>query len=140
MTNTPHPNHARRAAMIAGLAGALAVATGAFGAHGLKDALTPERLAWWYTGADYHLAHALLLVGLALHAGLASTNRHLRWAFVAVTSGIAIFSGSLYAMALTEMRWLGAVTPIGGSAFIAGWVLVAIGLNRNEKPRGAAHD
>jgi uncharacterized membrane protein YgdD (TMEM256/DUF423 family) len=107
----------------------LAVALGAFGAHGLKSRVTPELLAIFETGVRYHMYHALALLavgwqversasGLAVAAG---------WLFVA---GIVVFSGSLYAMTLTGARWLGAVTPIGGVCFIAGWALLAVAAAR----------
>ena len=103
--------------------GALAVAIGAFGAHGLRDMVTPDQLQVFETGVRYHFYHALALVlvgvfGLATSTGATGAA----WSFVA---GIAIFSGSLYVMTLTGMRWLGAITPIGGVAFIVGWVLFA---------------
>ncbi len=107
--------------------GFLAVAFGAFGAHGLKSRLAPladgaDRLAWWNTGAQYHLAHAL---ALALAAGLFGDTWLGRAACVAFSVGIALFSGSLYTMTLTGVRWLGAVTPIGGLGMLAGWALLA---------------
>ena len=115
-------------ARIALVAGSLlvfaAVALGAFGAHALKARLTPDLQGVWQTAVQYHAWHALALlaVGLVLlsrpqaGAGLAG------WLFVA---GIVLFSGSLYAMALTGVRSLGAVTPFGGAAFLAGWLAFA---------------
>lgn len=105
--------------------GGLGVAFGAFGAHGLKARVTPDLLTIWETGAHYHLIHALALIatawaiqrfpgGLSVAAG---------WCFLL---GIVIFSGSLYTLAFTGMRWLGAITPIGGVLFIVGWVLLAL--------------
>lgn len=107
--------------------GFLAVAFGAFGAHGLKARLGSladgaERLEWWKTAAQYHLAHAL---ALALAAGLFGESRLGRAACVAFAVGIALFSGSLYTMTLTGVRWLGAVTPLGGLAMLTGWALLA---------------
>lgn len=103
---------------------ALSVAAGAFGAHGLKARLTPDLLAVFETGARYHMYHALALlaVGLVAHLrphGLVTASG---WAF---TVGILVFSGSLYVLALSGVRWLGAITPIGGVAFIVGWALLA---------------
>lgn len=104
----------------------LAVILGAFGAHGLKSRLTTEQLAWWHTGVEYHAYHALglLLIGLLLipHAPALAGVRYSGWLLQA---GILVFSGSLYAMALGAPRWFGAITPIGGLAFIAGWGLLA---------------
>ena len=93
----------------------LAVALGAFGAHGLKTRLTAERLATFHTGAQYQMYHALALVLVGL---LGSRFAVAGWAFVA---GTILFSGSLYALCLTDVRALGAVTPFGGVAFLVGW-------------------
>jgi uncharacterized membrane protein YgdD (TMEM256/DUF423 family) len=112
-------------ALAAGL-GFLAVALGAFGAHGLSSRLSAladgaQRLDWWKTAAHYHLAHALA-VGLA--AGVCGEARSGRWACLVFTAGIALFSGSLYTMTLGGPRWLGAVTPLGGLCLLAGWILL----------------
>lgn len=101
---------------------ALGVMTGAFGAHGLKRRLEPEALAWWTTGAQYHLLHAVGAVALTA----SGDDPGLARAATLLLVGVCVFSGSLYAMALTGVRRLGAVTPIGGVALIAGWVLAAI--------------
>src|SRR5688572_27124887 len=111
----------------AGILGFLGVALGAFGAHGLKGWLAPmadgaERLAWWNTGVQYHLWHALLLVGMAL---LPST-KVTRVGGALCVAGIALFSGSLYVMTLTGIKILGAVTPFGGLAFLGAWVCVVV--------------
>ena len=93
-----------------------AVALGAFGAHALKPALDRNGLTEvWHTAAFYHFVHAIALFALGLFAG---ARRGPAWLFIA---GIFVFSGSLYLMALTDMRWLGAITPIGGLCFLAGW-------------------
>jgi uncharacterized membrane protein YgdD (TMEM256/DUF423 family) len=126
------PTPSRLTAIVAGLTGALGVATGAFGAHGLKQSLTPERLAWWHTGADYHLLHAIVLLAVAVAFGARTQHRLVKVAFWLMVGGIAVFSGSLYAMALTDVRALGAITPIGGTALIAAWVLLAVGLHRKH--------
>jgi uncharacterized membrane protein YgdD (TMEM256/DUF423 family) len=111
---------------IGAVMGALGVAAGAFGAHGLKGRLTPEMLAVFETGVRYHLVHALALLAVAW----AATRWESRaipaagWLFVA---GVILFSGSLYAMCLTGVRALGAITPVGGVAFILGWLLLAWG-------------
>ena len=99
----------------------LAVALGAFGAHGLKSRVSAEMLAVWQTAVLYHLVHALglLLVGLlALHLPV----RAVGWA---LQGGIVLFSGSLYLMVLTGIRPLGMITPLGGVAFLVGWLLLA---------------
>ena len=118
----------RLAAVAAGL-GAVAVALGAFGAHGLEGAVTPERLETWRTGAQYHLAHALAGVAAGVLAALrGSAAAH--WAGRLFLAGIALFSGSLYALVLLDLPVLGAVTPLGGVAFIAGWAALATALWR----------
>jgi uncharacterized membrane protein YgdD (TMEM256/DUF423 family) len=102
----------------------LAVALGAFGAHGLRGRVAPELLDVFETGARYHMYHALALLAVAWACsrwpGAAPVAAG--WLFVA---GIVLFSGSLYLMTLTGQRWLGAVTPIGGLAFLLGWALLA---------------
>ena len=109
--------------VVAGVAGFLAVALGAFGAHGLTKHLAPlsdgaQRLEWWKTAALYHLTHAL---ALALSAGLVGESRAGRVACLAFCIGIILFSGSLYMMTLTGTRWLGAITPLGGLSLLVGW-------------------
>lgn len=104
--------------------GGLAVAAGAFGAHALEDRLSVEALAWWQTAAHYHLAHALALVLVGLAAARGS-SRWLTLAGVGFASGVVLFSGSLYALALTGARWLGAVTPAGGLLLLVGWAGLA---------------
>ena len=98
----------------------LAVALGAFAAHGLKSRLAPDLLAVFEVGVRYQMYHALALLAVAWAAtrwpGTAVTAGG--WLFVA---GTVIFSGSLYVLSLTGVRWLGAITPIGGLAFLAGW-------------------
>ena len=103
----------------------LAVALGAFGAHGLEGRTDdPKALEWWQTAADYHFGHglALLLFGLAVHGGAIRSS----WVGRLFLVGSVIFSGTLYAMALGAPRWFGAITPIGGTALIAGWVVFAV--------------
>jgi uncharacterized membrane protein YgdD (TMEM256/DUF423 family) len=111
------------------LLAAVAVAAGAFGAHALAAHLTPERLATWETAARYHMYHSLALVLLGI-VGARWTGPLLTaagWLFIA---GILVFGGTVYALALGAPRWLGAVTPLGGLAFIAAWVLFAVGVAR----------
>jgi uncharacterized membrane protein YgdD (TMEM256/DUF423 family) len=103
-------------ALLAGLG----VAFGAFGAHGLKGMLDAERLGWWQTAVQYQVWHGLALVALA-----AAPAERVRLPAALLGAGAVIFSFSLYLMALTNVRWLGAVTPLGGLAMIAGWALLA---------------
>jgi uncharacterized membrane protein YgdD (TMEM256/DUF423 family) len=111
--------------VVGSLLGACGVALGAFGAHGLKARLDPAMLAVFETAVRYHLTHALALLAVAWAAerwpGTPVTAAG--WLFVA---GIVIFSGSLYLLVLTGARWLGAVTPLGGLALIAGWCALAL--------------
>jgi uncharacterized membrane protein YgdD (TMEM256/DUF423 family) len=112
---------------IGAVAGALGVGLGAFGAHGLRSRLSPDMLAVFETGVRYHLYHALALIMAALLLGreqfqgsrLVTSSG---WLFVA---GIVLFSGSLYVLAVTGIRGLGAITPLGGVAFLLGWALLA---------------
>ena len=104
---------------------AAAVALGAFGAHALKARVGPDAIAVWQTAVNYHAWHALGLFGvgvLRMQFPRARGLRHATWLFVA---GIALFSGSLYALALGAPATVGIVTPFGGVAFIAGWLLLA---------------
>ncbi|WP_020164027.1 DUF423 domain-containing protein [Methyloversatilis discipulorum] len=121
---------ARRFLFFAALTGALAVMLGAFGAHALKARLDENMLAVWQTAVQYHFWHALALglVGLlAIHLRDSGALRVAGWLMLL---GIVVFSGSLYAMALSGVRALGMVTPLGGLAFIAGWLVLAIAVRR----------
>ena len=122
---------ARASFVAAALFGAAAVLLGAFGAHGLVERVSPERLLVWETGAQYQFYHALAL--LALSSG-ALRGRWTRWHGLAALgwiTGIVVFSGSLYLLVLLDMGWLGAVTPIGGVAFVVGWLML-LGAARSE--------
>lgn len=109
----------------AAFGGASGVALGALGAHGLQPLLDARALGWWQTAVQYQVWHALALLGTGV---LAAQRPHvvLRIALLAFMAGIVVFAGSLYAMALGAPRWLGAVTPLGGLALIAGWVALGI--------------
>lgn len=124
------PATARLFLSLGSISAALAVMFGAFGAHALRARLTPDMLAVYHTGSQYHFYHAfgLILIGLiALHLPELAFLRAAGWLMVA---GTVLFSGSLYLLAVTGNRWLGAVTPLGGLAFIAAWILLAISLLR----------
>lgn len=100
-----------------------AVIAGAFGAHGLKNLLDEYGLQIWHTAAFYHLTHALALVILGLFERQLQTKLNIpHYAF---GLGIFLFSGSLYALALSGVKWLGAITPLGGTAFLVGWLALA---------------
>ena len=104
---------------------ALAVAIGAFGAHGLKSHLSTEMLVTYKTGVEYHFYHALglLLVGVLAYL---MPSSYLRLSAIFLSLGIILFSGSLYVLAVSGIKWLGAITPLGGVSFIAGWVLLFV--------------
>jgi len=101
----------------------LAVVFGAFGAHALKAKLGNDLMQVYKTGVEYHFYHALglLLVGI-LSFHMPST--FINWSAFCLTAGVVIFSGSLYLLAITGIKWLGAITPLGGLSFIAGWILL----------------
>ncbi len=111
--------------MIGALSGAIGVAAGAFGAHALRDTVEPRLLEVFETAARYQMYHALALVAVGLVASRWPTNllATAGWLFVV---GTLFFSGSLYAMTFTGIRALGAVTPVGGVCFIAGWLCLAV--------------
>src|SRR5262249_29209186 len=106
------------------LNGFLVEALGAFGAHALRARLEPDLLATFETGVRYHAYHALALLAVGLWAR-ETPSRALSWAGALMVLGIVLFSGSLYALALTRVRALGMVTPLGGLAFLAAWALLA---------------
>jgi uncharacterized membrane protein YgdD (TMEM256/DUF423 family) len=116
----------------AGVSGVLAIAGGAFGAHALRDRITPEALGWFETGVRYHLVHTLALFGTGLAAGSVAESAR-RFSAGLFAAGIVLFSGSLYAMALGGPRVLGAVTPLGGMAWIAAWALLTWGSVRGRR-------
>jgi uncharacterized membrane protein YgdD (TMEM256/DUF423 family) len=104
----------------------LAVALGAFGAHGLRGRLSPDMLQVFETGVRYNFYHALALFVV----GWLSETHPSQWitgAGIAFTIGVFVFSGSLYVLSLSGVKWWGAVTPIGGLAFLIGWLLLAVG-------------
>ena len=115
--------------MLGAILGFIGVAAGAFGAHALRDRLPADMLQVFETGARYQLMHALALVGVAL-AGTRSAGRALATAGWMFAAGIVLFSGSLYALALTGTRAWGAVTPLGGLCLLAGWAALAVALRR----------
>jgi len=106
---------------------ALGVIIGAFGAHGLKSRVTPDLLQVYKTGVEYHFYHALglLLIGVL---SFSMPSSYLDMAALFLVAGILIFSGSLYVLAITGIKWIGAITPIGGLSFIVGWILVVVGI------------
>jgi uncharacterized membrane protein YgdD (TMEM256/DUF423 family) len=115
---------------LASVAMLLAVALGAFGAHALKSRLSADMTGVWQTAVQYHAWHALALFGLGLLMLHWPERTDLGIAAWLLVAGIVLFSGSLYALALSGVRGLGAVTPIGGLAFLAGWAVLAWAIAR----------
>lgn len=113
-----------------------AVALGAFGAHGLKERLTPDLLAIFEVGVRYQFYHGLALLALSVGGDVLWQGHWPRRAAVAWLVGVLVFSGSLYLLAITGLRWLGAITPIGGVALILGWIFVVLSA-REWRRRGA---
>jgi len=117
--------------LLGSILGFLGVGLGAFGAHALKARLAPELLVIFETGVRYQMYHALALLAVGLAAprlGEATARR----SGLAFTFGVLIFSGTLYALALTGVRWLGAVTPVGGVLLLFGWLNMAMAFGRRE--------
>ncbi len=119
-------NHGRIFMVAGALSGFISVAAGAFGAHALKERLEAGLLAVFETGSRYQMYHALALLATAWAASqsMSAVVRSAGWCFI---GGTLLFSGSLYLLALTGTRWWGAITPIGGLLFLAGWLLLAWG-------------
>jgi uncharacterized membrane protein YgdD (TMEM256/DUF423 family) len=111
---------------------ALGVAFGAFGAHIVEGMLTPDRFDVYQTAVQYHFYHALGLILIGALSQHLDETKWLRWSGWLITAGVVIFSGSLYLLTLTDTGWLGAITPIGGAAFIAGWICFAIGVLKSK--------
>lgn len=116
----------RRWMMLGAVMTMLSVAIGAFGAHMLKDTIGPAAIATYETGVQYHMIHALGLLIIGLTAGQLGASTKLKWAARLLFIGIIVFSGSLYVLSISGIKILGAITPIGGVAFIAGWLLLAL--------------
>lgn len=118
------PNH--KNVQLTALLGFFAVALGAFGAHGLDETLRQhDTIETWKTASHYHLAHAIVLLVLSMMGSGGRKVNEAAWQ--CFFFGIVIFSGSLYVLSVTGMKWLGAITPIGGLLLMAGWLLTALG-------------
>jgi uncharacterized membrane protein YgdD (TMEM256/DUF423 family) len=118
-------------ALIVGIAGASAVALGAFGAHALRGVIDDHGLEIWHTGVEYHFWHALALFAAVVGLPL---GRSRSVAIILFALGIVLFSGSLYALALGAPRLVGLVTPVGGLAFMGGWAAAGLALRRRSAP------
>ncbi len=104
----------------------LAVALGAFGAHGLKSVLSPDKLAVYNTGVQYQMYHALGLILVAILADKFGGSSLINWSGWSMFIGILLFSGSLYALSMTGIKFFGPITPLGGVAFLLGWILLFV--------------
>lgn len=112
--------------IIGAINAALAVGLGAFGAHGLESRLSERMLETFKTGVQYHMYHALGLIGIALAADKIQSTGLIQWAGWLMFAGIVLFSGSLYVLSLSGIKILGAITPLGGVAFITAWILLIV--------------
>ena len=117
--------------ILSGVLGFLAVAFGAFGAHALKSKVSDSDLVIWHTAVQYQFYHALAL-GLVILLNERVHAKYLWWAGALFVFGSVVFSGSLYTLVLTQQRWLGAVTPLGGLAFLAGWLCFILSWIKND--------
>lgn len=132
--STPKPDRGEAAQAILGaLLAFLAVAIGAFTTHALRSRIGPEEIELMRLGSRYQMFHALALLWITV-AAHRWPDRAMRFAGWAFAGGIVLFSGTLYAIALTGARWLGAITPVGGLALLAGWLAVAWGVWRSSRP------
>ncbi len=116
----------------------IAVILGAFAAHGLKNTLNSEQLGWFDTAYQYQMIHAVAMILTGLVAAISNYGKWVRPAAYCFLGGIVFFSGSLYLLAATQVRVLGAITPIGGLLFIFGWAFLA--LAARDMNKGASHD
>ncbi|MEQ1637259.1 MAG: DUF423 domain-containing protein [Methylococcales bacterium] len=112
--------------LLGALAAFASVGLGAFGAHGLKSVLSPEMLDVYKTGVTYQMWHALGLMIIAFIQKQTAASKLLNWAGWMMVAGIVLFSGSLYLLALLNIKWLGMITPFGGLAFLGAWLLLVI--------------
>jgi len=108
----------------------LAVGLGAFGAHALKERLSADMMAVYHTGIQYQMFHALALLVVAFAYAYAGDSNKIRWAGRLFQLGIVLFSGSLYVLAISGLKWFGAITPLGGVSFLAGWMMLALSLRK----------
>jgi len=117
--------------ILAALSGFMAVALGAFGAHGLKNVASPEMIAIFNLGVEYQFYHTFALITVAF-LGHFLTSKLLDWAGYLFVAGIVLFSGSLYLYALLGTKWTGPITPIGGFCFLLGWLFIALAVWRSK--------
>jgi uncharacterized membrane protein YgdD (TMEM256/DUF423 family) len=115
----------------------IGVGMGAFGAHGLRNVISPEMLAVYQTGVNYQMWHALGLIGIALLRRHEAESKLLNWAGWLMLIGIVLFSGSLYLLAIMDVKQLGMITPFGGVSFLIAWLLLAVYASR--KPQASRY-
>ena len=127
----PKSVNARLLISIAATYGLVAVLLGAFAAHGLKEVLSASSLASWQTGVTYQMTHALVLLVIGLWLRQGGSNL-VKVAGVLFAIGVLVFSGSIYALVLLQVSWLGPVTPLGGLCLIAGWVCMLVAAAQSE--------
>ncbi|MGY8786583.1 MAG: DUF423 domain-containing protein [Pseudomonadales bacterium] len=120
--------------ILAAVNGFLAVSIGAFAAHMLRDRLSPELLNTFQTGVQYHMYHALGLFGIGLMMLNFPASNLLRISAYLMMAGIVLFSGSLYLLSITGIRWLGAITPLGGLCFLTAWALIVWFATKQQFP------
>lgn len=120
--------------ILAGVNGFLAVSIGAFAAHMLRDRLSPELLNTFQTGVQYHMYHALALFGIGLMMLNFPASNLLRISAYLMMAGIVLFSGSLYLLSISGLRWLGAITPLGGLCFLTAWTLIVLFAAKQQFP------
>ncbi|TCZ78836.1 DUF423 domain-containing protein [Paenibacillus albiflavus] len=123
----------RRFLMLGSINALLSVALGAFGAHGLKGVISDEMLTVYQTGVQYHMIHALGLIAIALVADRLGNHRLVNAAGWLILIGIILFSFSLYALSITGVKILGAITPFGGVSFLAGWACVFLAAFKSKR-------
>ncbi|GGN92140.1 DUF423 domain-containing protein [Saccharibacillus kuerlensis] len=122
----------RKIAVTACIMAMIAVGLGAFGSHILGAKIGEESMKTFQTGIQYHFVHALAMLIAAIGIGVWGESRQLIWAAWLFLAGILMFSGSLYLLSTTGLRIFGPITPLGGAAFIAGWILFALGAGRRS--------
>lgn len=125
------PYTSRASGVVLAILGASAVALGAFGAHALRDSLSPLQMGVWRVAVQYHFWHTLAFALAAIMPVRSRTARAAGWLFAA---GVVLFCGSLYALALGAPNWTGAITPVGGVCFIVGWIALGLALTRKANP------
>ena len=118
---------------LASLSMAIGVGCGAFGAHGLREVVTPNDLQIWEKAVFYQLIHGLAALAVVLTPETLIPHRKSRFVATLFLLGTLIFSGSLYLLVLSGQRWLGAITPLGGTSYIAGWIILAVAACRAPK-------